>query len=236
VIDHFSMQAQFLEEKARALLEASQALKSILSKCSDAQLIPWEKIIELIDVYKMTQKLEKTWAGKVFSPEQLKDYAAFEQSLKQYSQDEKDAYEQAWAKLVSEIEANLDKDPTSVLGIDMGRRCMEMVNRLYGKEWVHLRKAIWEKGFKQGQMDAEHSLSPEVVQWLGKSIGAYYGKRIQEILNLENETAFTNLWQELMEDVHGYEEEPKQVLYQSLLHDNTVNSNAKEWLKKHFVI
>ena len=49
-LEHFSVQAQFLEQKANSLLEASKVLKSIISKVSDDKSIPWETIFKLIEV------------------------------------------------------------------------------------------------------------------------------------------------------------------------------------------
>src|SRR5271154_5962614 len=51
MIDHFSVQSQFLEDKAKTLLEASSALKNIVSNCSRDKSIPWETIIKLIEIY-----------------------------------------------------------------------------------------------------------------------------------------------------------------------------------------
>jgi DNA-binding transcriptional MerR regulator len=81
--DHFLKQAECLEEQAKNLMEASQALKRITAEKSSNKSIPWKTILELIEVYKMTQTLEKTWAGKVFDSQELKDYASFEASLKE---------------------------------------------------------------------------------------------------------------------------------------------------------
>ena len=80
--EHFSVQVQFLEEKAKKYATASQALKSIVADVKDDKSIPWETIIQLIKVYRMTEELEKTWAGKVFTPDELKQYAKFESDLK----------------------------------------------------------------------------------------------------------------------------------------------------------
>ena len=77
-LEHFSVQAQFLERKANMLLDASKALKNIISEVNDDRSIPWETIIKLIEVYCMTQELENTWVGNVFSSEQLKQYKNFE--------------------------------------------------------------------------------------------------------------------------------------------------------------
>lgn len=113
MIDHFSVQSQFLEEKAKTLFEAHKTLKKIISDCSRDKSVPWETIIKLIEVYRMTQQLEKTWAGKVLSQEELKQYATFEQDLKtKFTADEQKIFEKSWDDLVTEVNANLKKRPS----------------------------------------------------------------------------------------------------------------------------
>src|SRR5579872_7295330 len=111
MLDQFSVQSRFLEEKAKTMFEASNTLKSILSDCSRDQSIPWESIIKLIEVYRMTQQLEKTWAGKVLNQEELKQYVDFEQGLKnRFTASEQKICEQSWNDIVQEVSASLKTD------------------------------------------------------------------------------------------------------------------------------
>ena len=84
-VEHFLVQAKLLEQKANTLLEASHALKAITSDVTDDKSIPWETIIKLIEVYRMSQQLEHSWVKEIFTPEELKQYAAFEVELKSSS-------------------------------------------------------------------------------------------------------------------------------------------------------
>lgn len=81
MIEHFSAQSQLLKEKATMLTEASTTLQRIISDCNRRKSIPWETIIQSIEVYHMTQQLEKSWAGKVFDHEELKEFVDFEHEL-----------------------------------------------------------------------------------------------------------------------------------------------------------
>jgi hypothetical protein len=57
------------------LLHTPVSLKAI--GVSPVELVVYQfSIIKLIEVYRMTQQLEKTWAGKVLSQEELKQYAS----------------------------------------------------------------------------------------------------------------------------------------------------------------
>lgn len=74
-VEHFTVQAKLLEQKANNLLDASNVLKQILSGVADDKSISWETIIKLIEVYRMTQQLEHSWVKDIFNPDELKQYA-----------------------------------------------------------------------------------------------------------------------------------------------------------------
>ena len=82
VAENFAMQSKFLQEKANALQEASGILKRITEDCSHKKSIPWENIIQLIEVYQMTQQLEHAWVKEIFTSDELKQYAEFEKEMK----------------------------------------------------------------------------------------------------------------------------------------------------------
>lgn len=235
-LDHFSAQSQFLEEKAKTLLEASKTLKNIISDCSRKKSIPWETIIKLIGVYRMSKELEKTWLGNVLTAEELKDYISLEQSLKtRFSEKEKQSFEKNWSDLVQEIDAHAEQDPASEIGKILGKRCMDMVNVVYGKQFVKLRTAIWEKGFKKGHAADEHKLSQKSADWLDKAIDAYYQGQIQTILSqieTQSQAAVLKNWNNLLTEMYGDEQALKDELVKAILSDNKVSDVVKSWLKK----
>ena len=236
MVDHFTVQSQFLDEKAKTLFAASQTLKNIISDYGHNKSIPWETIIKVIEVYQMTQQLEKTWAGKVLTPEELKDYANFEQGLKtRFTENERKAIEQDWKDLVKQVDTNLDKDPTSAFGVAMGKHCMDWVNTYYGKKHAALRSAIWNKGFKEGKID-ESTLSPKSFDWLDKAIAAYYKGRILNILSQveahPNQAALKQ-WDELLTDMYGDNQDSKNKIFDYILNDDAFSQTTKNWLKKY---
>lgn len=230
IADQFSMQAQLLEEKAKTLLQAGAALRAITKECGNSKSIPWETIIKSIEVYRMTQNLEKTWAGRALSAQELKDYSIFLQSR---SEHERKNFEQDWASLLSQVGSSLDKEPTSDHGVALGQRCMELVNLMYGKEHAAVRKAIWEKGFKNGQIDQENVVSPQVVAWLDKAIEAFYRRRIYGLLNnIENDHATrSNQWEALLDEMFGDSDPPKQAVIDAVMKDDKISVDAKNWLR-----
>jgi hypothetical protein len=211
-------------------------LSQIIAEVVDDKSIPWETIIKLIEVYRMTQQLEHSWVKEIFTPDELKQYAAFETDLKSNSTPEqKAAFEKNWANLVAEMKSNLDKDPTSAIGIAIGKKCMDWINGVYGKKYAHLRTKKFEKGFAEGKGLGEVGLTPEIVSWMDKAMDAYWRDRIYGILNqvgsgVPDETIF-KLWKEVLDDMYGEDDSRKKEIYDIALVDEKVSKEAKEWLK-----
>lgn len=237
-LDHFSVQAQFLEQKANTLLDASKALKSIICDVEDDKSIPWETIIQIIEVYRMTQQLEHSWVKEIFTPEELKQYAAFEAEMKSHSTlEQKTALEKNWATLVEEIKNNLSKEPTSKSGIQLGEKMMRWVNGVYGKKYAYLRTKKFEKGFGEGKGLEEVGLTPEVVTWIDQAMDAYWRDRIYGVLGKVGEMSSSKLlllWNEVMDDMYGDEGERKSDIPGAALQDDKVSLDAKKWLKSVF--
>lgn len=235
MLQSFSTQAQLLEQKANTLFEASNALKNIVSDVKNDKSIPWETIIKLIEVYRMTQQLEHSWVKEIFTPEELKQYAAFEADLKSNSTAvQKAAFERNWFSLVEEIKKNLNNDAKSTIGIALGKKCMELINGLYGKKYAHLRTKKFEKGFSEGKGLEETGLTPEIVAWLDQAIDAYWRDRIYAILakvGTMSSSDVAHLWEEVLDDMYGEDEARKKALFDIVIHDKNVSSDVIKWLK-----
>ncbi|WP_058441734.1 MerR family transcriptional regulator [Legionella brunensis] len=233
-LENFITQAQLLEQKANTLLDASKSLKSIISDVKDDKSIPWETIIKLIEVYRMTQQLEHSWVKEIFTPEELKQYAAFEAEMKaNATPEQKASFEKGWANLVEEIRNNLDSDPKSTIGIKLGEKCILLINGLYGRKYAHLRTKKFEKGFGEGKGLEETGLTPEIVSWLEKAMDAYWRGRIYGILEQVGKTpssAVLNLWNEVLNDMYGNDTERKKAIFEIALNDEKISQDAKEWL------
>lgn len=233
-IEQFSAQAQFLEQKATQLLEASKALKGIISEVNNDKSIPWETIIKLIEVYRMTQQLEHSWVKDIFSPEELKQYAAFETEMITHSTPEqKIAFEKAWTDLVEEVKRHLDEDPQSATGIRLGEKFMLWVNNVYGKKYAHLRTKKFEKGFGEGKGLEETGLTPEIVSWVDQAMDAYWRKRIYACLaqvGHKPSAEILNLWNELLDDMYGDNTERKLEIVDAVSKDVTISPKAKIWV------
>lgn len=236
VQEHFAVQAKFLHEKAQGLMTASQTLERILSECNQDKSIPWETIIQLIEVFKMAQELEAKWVANVFTAEELKQYARFEAGLKtRFTLEDKRAFDAQWFELVQDIKFNLDKDPAGPIGVKLAKQVMDLVDALYGKEHANLKHQIWEKGFKKGKVGEDHLFTPEIVAWLDKANDAYYRGRIYAVLDqvgAADSQSLKRQWDALMEEMYGSDQSLKQVLVDVAMTDTKVNEAARKWLKQ----
>lgn len=228
---HLSAQAQYLEQKAHMLLDTSKALKSIMSDVADDISIPWETMIQLIEVYRMTQELEHVWVKEIFTPAELKQYA--EMKL-HFTAEKKATFEKNWSHLVEEIQSNLAQDPQSKTGAYLGEKCMSLINGLYGKKYAHLRTTIFEKGFGEGKGLAEAGLTADMVSWLDQAIDAYWRQRIYSILAQVGNTSSSevlDVWNTLLDEMYGEDTARQQAIFDIVLHDEQISSDAKKWLQ-----
>lgn len=233
IFDHFRAQQQFLEQKVKSLQLASQTLEVILSESRFDPSISWKTALKLIEDYQMTKEIKYTWVTKALNPAELKEYASFEKELEtRFTVAEADASRGRWLDLVKDVEANLGKDPTSDIGIEMGKRCMEWVHNVFPKKHAALRTSLWEKGFKEGHTD----VPVEVVAWLDRAIDAYYKRRFYAILeqvDSHSSDALLKQWNDLLAEICGDSQELRADVYEAVFADKNVSESAKAWLKKY---
>ncbi|KTC82641.1 MerR family transcriptional regulator [Legionella cherrii] len=235
VLKHFNSQAQVLEQKAAALLEGAKTLRSIIDSVDNHQSIRWETIIQLIEVYRMTAHLEHDWVKEIFTPDELKQYVAFEQEMKaNVTPEQQAAFENNWNQLVDEVSNHLKHDPNSKIGVELGKKLMDWVNGVYGTKYAHLRTKKFEKGFGEGKGLDEVGLTPEIVSWMDKAMDAYWRERIYGILQQVGKTSSSTLltlWNDVLVDMYGDETSRQTGIYDLLFKDDKVSTEAKAWLK-----
>lgn len=237
LIEHFKIQSKFLDKKASALNTASQTLKKIIAESPQDKSISWETVINLIEVYRMTQQLENQWVANILTPDELKTYAQFEQELKtRFTADEKDAQHQEWTNIVQDINQNLDRDPTLPASVKIAEHCMTWVRNLYGRKNATLSKAIWEKGFKAGHGVQEHGLSQAGVAWLDKAMYTLHSNKIRQVLDkidTHSTQEVIDAWNHLMTDWYADNQTLKDELVEKVMGIEEIPQARKDWLKKH---
>lgn len=232
---NLALQEELLKKKANAMIEASRILGQINKDCSITGSLPWEKIIESIEVYQMTKQLEDNWVKEIFNPEELKQYAEFETKLKaNTTAEDKAHFEKNWFALVDEVKSGMQLEPTSPEGIKLGEKFMAWVNNVYGKEYAHLRTKKFEQGFGEGKGLEAHGLTPEIVAWLEKATNAYWKKRVYGLLaqvtNVSDKTLLQK-WHALMDEMYGNDDKRKALIIDTLMSDDKVSQVAKQWLQ-----
>lgn len=230
---HFQVQHNLLAQKAKSLNEALEMLGEILSEWEIRKSIPWETVLKLIEVYQMTQELEQTWAAKVYTPEQLKQFAAMKSK---FTEQEIEEYQQKWANIIQETQSLLNEEPTSKTAKDMGKRWLDLVNSSYGgAENFHLRTRIWD-AYKNKEIP-DSPIPYDVVVWIDKAMDAYIRERIYNLLSkvgkITDDKMFQE-WEALLEFMYGTDEESKRSLHEEALKDKQVSQAAKQWLKKNY--
>ena len=236
VVKNFAMQSKFLQEKADALQEASTILKRVTERCGADQSIPWENIIQLIEVYQMTQQLEHAWVKEIFTQDELKQYVEFEHEMKASHQ--KAIFEKSWQQLVDELKSIEQQDPESKIAIDFGKKYMDWINGIYGKKYAHLRTKKWEQGFGEGKGLDEIGLTSEQFSWLGKAVHAYYASRIRnffEQIGAIPSSQSLECWNEILDDMFGDDEiirkERENMIIEMALQDDNLSLEVKNWLR-----
>lgn len=235
-LKHFEIQVQFLDEKAKAMGKASETLKEVLKNADEGKPLSWENIVETIEVFKMTQDMEKTWAGEVMNPEELEQYAKFIKEVDtKFAQDPKahEAFLKERSSLIELAMTNLETDPKSDVSFDIAHRWMKMINGIYGPENAEIKQAVWEKGFKQNKIKDKREMSPEMVKWLDQAIDAYWRRRIYTLLDevekgpkVEHRVA----WEGILAEMCGDSERMKQEIYKAAETDDRVGPKTKAWL------
>lgn len=239
MLSHLVSQTKFLEEKASVLLNASKTLTAITKECNKDKSIPWQRIIESIEVYRMTQKIENNWLARFLSAEELKEYAEFESELKSKTTPEhKETFEKSWNQIVKDINANINNDPNSDIGIDIARRCAERVDALYFHKYHKLRKSVWEKGFKSNTNEPKHGLTPEAIKWLDKAFYAYYSKCIAGILSKIDTHSNAEVkaeWDQFLLEKQGPDKKFQLEFINAVINNDRCSEKTKQWLTKNYL-
>ncbi len=143
VLDHLKAQMSLLDEQIKQLRQAQAMANTIVAEVDARKAIDWSLVVSLIKAYQMTKELNKTWAGKVYNEKELKQIVAVDE---QYTEDQKIAFRKLWAEVFAEAEKNLDKDPKSPVGKELGLQYLSLKKQLEQayKNYPELWKKMWQ--------------------------------------------------------------------------------------------
>ncbi len=131
-------QRKVVQEQIQQLQGIHQALQGVLGDYPAQQTVDWDNVIKLIKGYSMAEKITGSWAEKVFTQDQLQQFADLK---KQYSQQEMEDYQERWQKLVATVQENLDQDPAGAVGKRLVTQWFNLVNEVYG-DYPELREGV----------------------------------------------------------------------------------------------
>lgn len=237
LIEHLTAQAALLQEKTDVLNSAAKALKSVVLQCEDNRSINWKTTLELIEVYRMTTKLEHPWVKEVLDAQELKEYVKFEQHLNQQGSEKHADFSKRWQTICAEVKAHLDDDPNSGIGIALGEKIHRAVYELYGDEFAGVKFTLWEKGFKSGHGGNDHGLSTPMIEWIDTAMGTYWQHRNRMILQqigAKADALIVDEFKASLTEMFGNQKQLKQELLEKVLSLDEVPEKSKHWIQNHF--
>lgn len=170
------MQKDFLAQKTQQFKEAIGILAAVIDDSKIAGSVDTESTLKLIGVYKMTKELEQSWAGKIFTPEQLKKFAA----MPKPTEEESEQYGKEWEMLIAEVKTHVHEDPYGSIGQSYAKQWMDLVQKYWSDQ--ELGEVIWDcyKQNKFGDQSFQESMQgwpgipQDVVHWIDKAVGFMY--------------------------------------------------------------
>lgn len=162
------MQKDFLDQKTQQFKEAIDILAAVIDDSKIAGSVDATSTLKLIGVYKMTKELEQSWAGKVFTKEQLKKIAEMPKRTKE----EEKQIHQEWEALVEEVKPHVHEDPYGPVGQSYAQKWMNLARKEYPDP--ELGQVLWNC-YKQADnvpLDPQDWLQipQDVVHWIDKAL------------------------------------------------------------------
>lgn len=128
IVYHLKAQQTCLEQQITQLHRANQTINELVAESTAGKPIDWSKIVSLIEVYHMTEDLKKTWAGQVYSPDQLKQFAELKEK---FSEAELEEIKHHWHILIEKVQKNINQDPHSSIAQKLAKEWMKLVTYQY---------------------------------------------------------------------------------------------------------
>jgi DNA-binding transcriptional MerR regulator len=163
-VKSLKVQAAAVRDEIVRLREASRAIDQVLARLEKDGRIHKDKLIKIMEVIQMGEDVKKGWHEKYFSEEDLKK---FQEVGKKYTPEAMTAYQDRWAALIAEVQANIKLDPASAKAQDLGRRWKALLNEAYGG-FPELKAKI-AKAYTDGAIPKDQNMiAPEVWEFIKK--------------------------------------------------------------------
>jgi len=176
--EHLTAQKEMLAEQAEHLQQAQDAIGVVLEQNKSSKSLDWNNLITVIERYRMTQELKKTWAGKLNKEDQA-NYI----KLKQEFTKEMDA----WEKAMEAINNNQAGDPEEPEGQRVVKICLDAIKAIQEFEKKHKKPDNISNSKILNSMKEHYAknipLTPEGNLWYAKAANAYTINCWEELYN-----------------------------------------------------
>jgi len=160
-------QRTVVQKQMQQLHTIHHALQIVLDDYAAQQTIVWDNVIKLIKGYSMAEKITGSWAEKVFTQDQLQQFADLR---KQYSQQEMEDYQERWNKLIATVQNNLDQDPTGSVGKRLVTQWFNLVNEVYA-DYPELREGV-RRAYAENKIPGAQ-FDKKLYDWIEKAAKAH---------------------------------------------------------------
>ena len=139
VAQRLRAQERCLYEQMHRHQQPIKAIQGLAAAVEAGNPLEWSAIAKSIEVYDMTKNMTDAWMNKVYSPNQLEQFA---QLKKRFTQEEQDSYERRWDDLIKRVKENITVDPVSPAGQALAKEWLALTDEIYG-DFPELKDAIW---------------------------------------------------------------------------------------------
>ncbi|MFA6527662.1 MAG: MerR family transcriptional regulator [Candidatus Babeliales bacterium] len=169
--EHLCAQKQMLANQAEHLRQSEDALDVVLQRCATSQSLDWNDLVTLIERYRMSEDMKKTWAGKL-NDEQFKQYLELRQELPK----EFKVYDEA-VELINSGTLGDPEGPDGQRMVKIFEDLSHKMKNLGGR--LRILNADLLRSAKEGKL-SQFPMTPEGGVWVAKASLAYHLKRCND--------------------------------------------------------
>lgn len=149
------IQIEAVDTEIGRLRKAAKALRAMAETLDKGGLVEWKKVINLMEVIKMSDEAKKEWTKKFFSEADMKEFAEIGNK---YTPEAMQDYQNKWAALIAEVEKNLNADPAGPLAQSLAESWTALLNEGYGGHEELLQKI--GRANQEAMKTGQHPMTP----------------------------------------------------------------------------
>jgi len=203
MIEQLNAQNQMLGDQISHLQNVQSVSRTVIAQIKETGSLKFHDLISLIERYRMTEELKKTWEGRALNQAQLTEYLELK---KKYPKE----FEQI-NKLNEQINANQFGDPEGPDGQRIVKKFLDISQKIK-ESFGQYRKLSADilRSMREGKI-TDTPLTPEGNFWLSKAFITYWMKRWESVYQEIRKNISTDptdaagkriakLWRELIND------------------------------------